>query len=126
MTTTARPGFAHPAPAYRNEKVPPMPAWCRGAGDSRYPSYVFATGANMRSLQSPSVYIADDVSLHLYQSEESLNGCLTHTPVAVRLWGADESDPIDLTAEQAQAFGLAMIEHAMRLRDVQETAANTL
>jgi hypothetical protein len=39
--------------------------------------------------------------------------------VTVRLWGHDGGDPIDLTAEQAQALGLAMVEHAARLREAQ-------
>jgi hypothetical protein len=65
------------------------------------------------------VKIGPDVSLHLYQDEEALYGQLTRGPVTVRLWGHDGDDPIDHTAEQAQALGVAMIEHAARLREVQ-------
>lgn len=39
--------------------------------------------------------------------------------MSVRIWAHATGDPIDLTAEQAQALGLAMIEPAAGLREVQ-------
>jgi len=49
---------------------PPLPAWCRGAGETEYTSYLPGTGANLVELASPMVRINDDLSLHLSQTEE--------------------------------------------------------
>jgi hypothetical protein len=98
---------------------PPMPAWCRGAGESGYTSYRPESGANVRVLASPTVKVTADLSLHLVQTEDVLGEDVTHTPVRVSLWGRDGDLPFLLTANEAQALGVALLEHAGRLREVQ-------
>ena len=115
--------FPDRLPAWMTEKVPPMPAWCRGAGEPEFTSYIPATGSSSRCLQSPPVHLTDEVSVHLFQEEEALFGRVTRSPVCVRLWGHDGDLPTDLTAEQAQALGVALVEHAARLRDLQQGQA---
>ncbi len=111
--------FPDTFPAWMTEQVLPMPAWCRGAGGATFTSHVPETGASTRSLQTPTMKIAPDLAFQLHQWEEALYGRVTRPPVSVRLWTRVDGDPIDLTAEHAQALGLAMIEHAACLREVQ-------
>lgn len=107
-------------PAWMTEREPTSsPSWCRGAAEPEWTSYLPATEASTRTLASPTVHIGEDVSLHLYQGEQALRGHVTRGPVTVRLWGHDGDLPIDLTAEQAQEVGLAMLEHARRLRVIE-------
>jgi hypothetical protein len=111
--------FPDSIPGWLTEPDPPSsPAWCRGGAEEGWTS-ILPTGASLRTLATPTVKIGPDVSLHLYQCEEALSGRVTRGPVLVRLWGHDGDDPINLTAEQAQALGVAMIEHAARLREAQ-------
>jgi hypothetical protein len=106
-------------PAWMTEPEPTSsPSWCRGGAEAGWTS-TLPTGASSRTLATPTVKIGRDVSLHLHQDEQSLHGHLTHTPITVRLWGHDGDLSIDLTDEQAQALGVAMIEHAAHLREVQ-------
>lgn len=107
-------------PAWMTEPTPPpMPSWCRGTGEPEYTSYRPETGASVRSLQSPTLQITNELSLHLQQTEDALHGDVTRTPVRVNLWGRDGDLPFLLTADEAQALGVALIEHAGRLREVE-------
>ena len=106
-----------PPPSY--VKAPPLPAWCRGAGETEYTSYLPRTGANLVKLASPMVRINDDLSLHLSQTEEWFCEDITHTPLRVMLWARDGGLPFHLTASEAQALGLALIEHAVGRRAVE-------
>jgi hypothetical protein len=106
-------------------KAPPLPAWCRGAGEPEYTSYLPGTGAHLRELASPTVRINDDLSLHLAQTEEWFCEDITHTPLRVMLWGRDGDLPFRLTSTEALALGLALIEHAGLLDTIEAQGAQS-
>ena len=108
------------APAWMTEPVPPMPAWCPGAGEPEFTGFLPETEASIRSLQSPSVKITRDVDLYLYQDQVVLHGEITPSPVKVRVLVPEGDEPFDLDAGEARFMGLQLLEHAVRLQLIDE------
>jgi hypothetical protein len=104
-------------------QTPPRPAWATH-GEHGYASFVPETGTYERHFSTEDVAPTPELSVRLHQRESWDHGVITHDPLTVQVWGRGDDDrPFHLTAEQARALGLALLEHAARLREVQEGQA---